>query len=272
MQEIKNLIEKLGSNAEHSRQANFLPNVFLVLPKLFQTLIKLAYASQLMVWFVNRSRALILHMFMYVSNSLHLWRAAENACNCKLPLMCRNWTFLWPDCLCYLLGKSSYISFPLFSQERLHNCSSNLCWLSGSSPSLCFHVLMCYGGSWRGPRSKVALHQFHIWIKMSLQILTWHRFQPSVAEGEWRALPSLWTSSCIFVSSPNTLQTKACLSSSLIPAMLSRPCSMDPLALPRGLWTYKFSLATDRAGAHGMAKVMRMGRDVLGTLLARVYS
>lgn len=37
---MKTLIEKLGPNAEHSRQANFLPSVFLVLAKLLQTLTK----------------------------------------------------------------------------------------------------------------------------------------------------------------------------------------------------------------------------------------
>lgn len=76
---------------------------------------------------------------------------------------------------------------------------------------------------------------------MSLQVLTWRRYQPSVAGGVWRALPSLWTSSCMLLASPNTLQTKACLTITepLYPCHPQLSLQHRFICLTQGPWTYK---------------------------------
>lgn len=64
-------------------------------------------------------------------------------------------------------------------------------------------------------------------LKCRPSTLGWHRSQPSVAGGGWRAVPSLRTGSCGLHSAPGALCTGACLSPPLdlpIPAVLVCPC------------------------------------------------
>lgn len=100
-----------------------------------------------------------------------------------------------------------------------------------------------------------------------MQTLTWQR-----KGGELSPLSG--QAAVCFIPQPDAFWTEACLSPSLnlpIPAVLGCPCSMDSLAFPRGLWTHKRSLVADWGGVHSTARVMGMGREMLGALLARFY-